>query len=185
MYWGPGEAGKTTCYYRLLDVFAEFRVSHGFSIATTDERTLWNDSVHFSFPIPQMNAKVITNVATATGQERFLSTREYVLENADGAMFVADSKPEKMDKNKRSFEELVAFTRENKIPIVIQLNKRDLEPKISVFELKNALGLPGAERDRHGFKIVYPTIAIDPDHKGAERAFFSLLQKVLKRKFVD
>ena len=185
MYWGPGEAGKTTCFFRLLDIFTEFRLSKGFSIATTDERTLWNDSVYFRFPMKELKANIIVNVATTTGQERFLSTREYVLENADGAIFIADAHKDKMKQNKRSFEELLAFTRENRIPIVIQLNKRDIDNPVEVREFKDELGLPSVSEENDGFKIVYPSVATDNRLNGVRDAFFSLLQKVLKHKFVN
>lgn len=99
-------------------------------------------------------------IVTCTGQERFLATREYVLEGADGVIFVGDSNPEKLEENKRSFRELLSFTGNSKIPYVVQLNKRDLKNAISVNEFKKHLGLPEDEFYSGNFPVVYPVIAI-------------------------
>ena len=82
-----------------------------------------------------------------------------MLQNADGVIFVADSNPQKMPDNQRSFQELIAFTQDTGIPILIQLNKRDLPNGISVMTFKRALGLPEADTDGFGFPIVYEAIA--------------------------
>ena len=62
-------------------------------------------------------------MVTCTGQERFLSTREYVLEGADGIVFVGDAKKGKMKQNRRNFRELLSFVRKKGVPYTIQLNK--------------------------------------------------------------
>nr|WP_244626355.1 ADP-ribosylation factor-like protein [Candidatus Prometheoarchaeum syntrophicum] len=186
MYWGCGEAGKTTNFERLQEIFAPYKISHGFSIATTDERTLWNDSVHFKFSLASFNLDVIVNVATTTGQERFLSTREYVLQNADGVIFVADSSLEKMDNNLRSFEELKSFIHRDNIPILIQLNKRDLDDAVKEDKFRRIMRLPLAHKDALGFKIIYPTVAVDKlELQNVKRIFIDMIQKILKQKLVS
>jgi signal recognition particle receptor subunit beta len=183
MYWGPGESGKTTNFLRLKDIFAAQAVSHPISVESTTHRTLWNDSITFSFDLFSLNLKVFVIVMTTTGQERFLSTREYVLQNADGVVFVADSHRSKQAENKRSFEELLAFTRENAIPILIQLNKQDLPNAISLEEFRLNLGLPTLETDRDGVKIIHTAIARNA--AGVKEVFFELLQKVLMRRMIN
>ena len=162
VYWGPGESGKTTNYFRLREKFDAVKLNRGYSIETTDGRTLWQDSVRLSFYLNLAKVKynIITQIVTATGQERFLSTREYVLDGADGVVFVADSDPQKMEQNKRSFRELTSFTRDQQIPYVIQLNKRDLENPISIKVFKKELGLPQFEEYEDGTLVVYPTVAV-------------------------
>ncbi|MHA1776013.1 MAG: GTP-binding protein [Promethearchaeota archaeon] len=183
MYWGCGEAGKTTNFQRLQEIFADYKISHGFSIATTNDRTLWNDSVHFKFSLASFNMDIIVNVATTTGQERFLSTREYVLQNADGVIFVADSSLDKLDNNIRSFEELKSFTNRDDVPILIQLNKRDLPDAISEHRFKRIMGLPLAQKDSSGFRVVYPAVAIDVrDLRSVKRIFIDIIQKILRQK---
>ena len=163
VYWGPGESGKTTNYFRLREKFDAVKLNRGYSIETTDGRTLWQDSVRLSFYLNLAKVKynIITQIVTATGQERFLSTREYVLDGADGVVFVADSDPQKMEQNKRSFRELTSFTRDQQIPYVIQLNKRDLENPISIKAFKKELGLPKFEEYEDGTLVVYPTVAVE------------------------
>lgn len=159
LFWGPGEAGKTTTYHRLLEIFKRYQVSRGISIATTDERTLWNDSVHFQFPMIPGKLIVVLNIATTTGQERFLATREYILQNADGVVFVADSSWGKIEENLRSFEELLHFTSAVNTPIVIQLNKRDLPDAIGLVDFLNEMNLPVNNEGKSGMQLVYQTVA--------------------------
>ncbi len=101
VYWGPGESGKTTNYFRLREKFDGVKLNRGYSIETTDGRTLWQDSVRLSFylNLEKVKFNVITQIVTATGQERFLSTREYVLDGADGVVFGGDSDPDMMVQN--------------------------------------------------------------------------------------
>lgn len=177
--WGPGESGKTTNFHRLKERFHHIKITKGFSIDTTDGRTLWNDSVFISFNIELKGQKfnIITQINTATGQERFLSTREYVIEGADGVIFVGDSDPEKLEQNKRSYRELVSFANKKKIPIIIQLNKRDLEGALSLDSFKKHLKLPGAEKYPDGSPVVYETIATEG--KNIVSSFEDLVLKMI------
>jgi len=162
VYWGPGESGKTTNFLRLREKFDLLRLSKGYSIETTDGRTLWEDSLYllFDFTLNETKFNIITHVVTCTGQERFLSTREYVLDGADGIVFVGDSNPEKIEQNKRSFRELVGFASAKNIPYQVQLNKRDLENAIDLSKFKISLGLPLVESYPDGSKVVYPAEAL-------------------------
>jgi mutual gliding-motility protein MglA len=183
MYWGPGESGKTTNFKRLMELFANNQISSAISIATSDDRTLWNDSVTLQFTIQSINLIVIVLVNTTTGQERFLTTREYILQNTDGVIFVADSDPYKIDENRRSFEELVAFTRDIQIPIHIQLNKRDLPNAITLEQLRQNLRLPNLEMDEEGNPFIYEAIAKDNNRDaGVKDCFLDLVAKVLRNK---
>lgn len=179
VYWGPGESGKTTNYFRLREKFDAVKLNRGYSIETTDGRTLWQDSIRLSFylNLAKIKYNVITQIVTATGQERFLSTREYVLDGADGVVFVADSDPDKMEQNKRSFRELTSFTRDQQIPYVIQLNKRDLEDPIPVKAFKKALGLPQSEEYEDGTLVVYPTVAFEGE--SVRKCFEDLMIQVI------
>ena len=185
VYWGPGESGKTTNYFRLREKFDGVKLNRGYSIETTDGRTLWQDSVRLSFYVNLENVKfnIITQIVTATGQERFLSTREYVLDGADGVVFVADSDPKKMEQNKRSFRELVSFTSEQNVPFVIQLNKRDLEGAISEKGFKNELGLPKFEKYEDGTQVIYPTVALEGE--SVRKCFEDLMLLILLNFFSE
>ena len=166
VYWGPGESGKTTNFFRLREKFDLMRINNGYSIETTDGRTLWQDSLFLSFNLPFGDNKyaIITQIVTCTGQERFLSTREYVLDGADGIVFVGDSSPEKMEQNKRSFRELVSFASTKDVPYVIQLNKRDIEGAVPVDAFQRDLGLPIEEKYADGSNVVYPANALQGEN---------------------
>jgi signal recognition particle receptor subunit beta len=185
VYFGPGESGKTTNYFRLREKFDGVKLNSGYSIETTDGRTLWQDSIRLSFYLNLKNVKfnIITQIVTATGQERFLSTREYVLDGADGVVFVADSDPEQMEQNKRSFRELISFTRSRPIPYVIQLNKRDIESAISIKKFKKELGLPQSEKYADNSLVVYPTVALKGD--SVRKCFEDLMIQILFNYFKD
>jgi len=185
VYWGMGGSGKTTNYFRLREKFSGVKLNSGYSIETTDGRTLWQDSVRLSFYLNLKNVKfnIITQIVTATGQERFLSTREYVLDGADGVVFVADSDPEKMEQNKRSFRELISFTRDKQIPYIIQLNKRDLETAISLKEFKKEFGLPKSKEYADNTLVVYPTVALEGD--SVRRCFEDLMMQIIFNYFKD
>ncbi len=162
VYWGPGESGKTTNFFRLREKFDLLKLSRGYSIETTEGRTLWEDSLYllFKFTLKDVKFNIIAHVVTCTGQERFLSTREYVLDGADGIVFVGDSDPDKLEQNKRSFRELISFASPKNIPYLVQLNKRDLENAISISKFKLALGLPLLETYPDGTLVIYPTEAL-------------------------
>ena len=162
VYWGPGESGKTTNFFRLREKFDLLKLSKGYSIETTEGRTLWEDSLYllFKFTMKDMKFNIIAHVVTCTGQERFLATREYVLDGADGIVFIGDSDPNKLEQNKRSYRELVSFASPKKIPFIVQLNKRDLEEAIDVNKFKMALGLPLSKFYPDGSPVVYLAEAI-------------------------
>jgi len=183
VYWGPGESGKTTNFFRLREKFDLLKLNRGYSIETTEGRTLWEDSLYllFKFELKEVKFNIICHVVTCTGQERFLSTREYVLDGADGIIFVGDSNPEKIEQNKRSFRELVSFAKPKKIPYLIQLNKRDLKKAIPVKEYKKQLGLPLEEKNSLDQYIVYPTEALQG--KNVVECFKDLILQVLYNYF--
>ncbi|MBD3338430.1 MAG: hypothetical protein GF353_04945 [Candidatus Lokiarchaeota archaeon] len=183
VYWGPGESGKTTNFYRLREKFDSVKLNTGFSIETTDGRTLWQDMVFitFEFIIKQTKYTIIVQIVTCTGQERFLSTREYVLDGADGIVFVADSEPEVSEQNRRSFRELISFAKPKRIPYIVQLNKRDLEDRISIKTFKQILGLPLDEKYPDGTRVVYPTIALQG--KNVVECFEDLILQVIYNYF--
>ncbi len=185
VYWGPGESGKTTNFLRLREKFDLLRLSKGYSIETTEGRTLWEDSLYllFDFTLKDIKFNIITHVVTCTGQERFLSTREYVLDGADGIVFVGDSDPEKLEQNKRSFRELVGFASTKNIPYQVQLNKRDLENAIELNKFKIALGLPLAESYPDGSQVIYPTEALQG--KNIVECFKHIVLQVIFEYFKD
>ncbi len=174
-YWGPGESGKTTNYLWIKRKLGKFKASQGFSIQTTQKRTLWADAVWLRTEIDAggQHLLIMWQVVTATGQERFLSTREFVLAGADGAVFVADASPGREDDNLRSFKELLALTANAKIPIIVQLNKVDVPNSLPPADLAKVLGIPTSE--------IYPSVAVKGE--GVIEVFNAITTEVLKAFF--
>ncbi len=171
-YWGLGESGKTTNYLWIKRKLGKFKASQGFSIQTTQKRTLWADAVWLrtEMDVAGQHLIVMWHVVTATGQERFLSTREFVLAGADGAVFVADAGPGREGDNLRSFKELLSLTAGSKIPIVVQLNKTDVPNSIPPASLAKFLGIPAGE--------VWSSVAVKGE--GVIEVFNAITAEVLK-----
>ena len=90
---------------------------------------------------------------------------------------MGDSKPSKLEQNKRSFRELLSFASPRRIPYIIQLNKQDVNNKITIREFKKELGLPEAEQYADGTYVVYPSVALTG--KNVVETFKDLLGQVL------
>jgi hypothetical protein len=78
------------------------------------------------------------------GQVFYEASRRLILRGVDGIVFVADSQVEKVDANKESLKGLeVNLTEQGydieKLPLVMQWNKRDLPNIIPVEELEKNL----------------------------------------------
>jgi hypothetical protein len=82
------------------------------------------------------------------GQVFYNASRKLILKGVDGIIFVADSQIERFDENIESFDNmqdnLVTYNLSlDKIPLVIQYNKRDLPNITSVEELQKVLNPQG------------------------------------------
>jgi len=74
--------------------------------------------------------KTRIHLYTVPGQVFYDASRKLILRGVDGIVFVADSQQERMDANVEALDNLMANLKEhgydfNKIPYVLQLNKRD------------------------------------------------------------
>ncbi len=93
---------------------------------------------------------------TVPGQVYLNATRKLVLSGVDGLVFVADSQPGRLDANQESAEDLALNIEEqgrslDDIPLVVQLNKRDLPGVMGDAELRRSLPLSP--------RAVFPTVA--------------------------
>ncbi len=92
--------------------------------------------------------RIKLKVFTVPGQVRHDATRKAVLQRADGIVFVADSQKGHMGNNAESFANLeknLAFVGLDidKLPLVIQFNKRDMPGVIPEAEVQTAWGPTG------------------------------------------
>lgn len=143
VFYGPGLSGKTT---NLRYVFFKMDpVSRGefICLETDTERTFFFDLL----PLRAGrigNYKIHFQLLTVPGQVFFEASRRSVLKGVDGIVFVADSQVPLLDANLESFDSLRNNLKEydldiNKLPLVLQYNKRDLRNLIPVETFNNLL----------------------------------------------
>ncbi len=139
VYYGPGLCGKTT---NLQYIFR--RMNPGdrgkmISLATETERTLFFDFLPVSMGEIR-GFKTRFHLYTGPGQVFYDASRRLILRGVDGVVFCADSQITRMDSNLESFDNLRINLREqgydpDRIPLVLQYNKRDVNSLASVSEL--------------------------------------------------
>ena len=157
VYYGPGLCGKTT---NLQYVYAKTNPDAKgkmISLATETERTLFFDFLPLSLGEIR-GFKTRFHLYTVPGQVFYDASRKLILKGVDGVVFVADSQIERMEANLESNENLRVNLAEqgydlDKLPYVIQYNKRDLPNVATVDELKRLINPRGVPE----FQAVAPT----------------------------
>ncbi|MFX0071780.1 MAG: TFIIB-type zinc ribbon-containing protein [Candidatus Hermodarchaeota archaeon] len=179
IYWGPPGSGKTANFKHLHNILKNDKITKGFSIDTSNGKTLWQDSLYVSFKFMLEDTKygLIVNITTIPGIEGFAKARERMLYSADGVIFVADSHRDKMEENKISYNELIQFVKSNKIPLNIQLNKKDIKNAIDLNTFKIIFKLPLEDKYPDGSLVVYEVNALEG--KNVVKCFRDLLFKTI------
>ncbi|MDP2963453.1 MAG: GTPase domain-containing protein [Sulfurimicrobium sp.] len=139
VYYGPAQSGKTTNLMRLHDLLAPDMKGEVMTLETQNDRTLFFDLLPLGFRAPS-GLLVKFRLFTVPGQVAHDGTRKAVLSRADGVVFVADSQKTQSVNNGESFQNLadnVARVGLNfeKLPLVVQFNKRDLPNILSEEEI--------------------------------------------------
>jgi len=140
VYYGPALSGKTTNLLQLHDLLVREGRGDLMMLDTTDDRTIFFDLLPFFLQTPS-GLKIKIKVYTVPGQVRHDATRKAVLQRADGIAFIADSQLTEASNNFESFDNLeknLSFVGLDidKVPLVIQFNKRDLDNVISEAEIR-------------------------------------------------
>ncbi|MFO0648375.1 MAG: ADP-ribosylation factor-like protein [Polyangiales bacterium] len=152
VYYGPGLCGKTTNLQWIYQRTAPEAKGKMISLATEQDRTLFFDFLPLSLGEIR-GFKTRFHLYTVPGQVFYDASRKLILKGVDGVVFVADSQIERMEANLESLENLQLNLSEQgyqleKIPYVIQFNKRDL-PNIAPIgelrELLNPMNVPDYE----------------------------------------
>jgi len=143
VYYGPGLCGKTTNLQFVYNKTAQEAKGKMISLATETERTLFFDFLPLALGEIK-GFKTRFHLYTVPGQVFYDASRKLILKGVDGVVFVADSQEERMDANIESLDNLGINLQEqgydlNKLPFVIQYNKRDLPNIVSVEELRSEL----------------------------------------------
>ncbi len=147
VYYGPGLCGKTTNLKAIYDKTAPEAKGKMISLATETERTLFFDFLPLALGEIR-GFKTRFHLYTVPGQVFYDASRKLILKGADGMVFVADSQEERYEANIESLENMKANLTEqgfdiNKIPWVLQYNKRDLPNAVPIEELREVLNPDG------------------------------------------
>jgi signal recognition particle receptor subunit beta len=141
VYYGAGLGGKTTNLQYIFDNAPN--KGKMISLATESDRTLFFDFLPLDLGTVR-GFKTRFHLYTVPGQVFYDASRKLILRGVDGVVFVADSQEERMDANIEAIENLQENLRDHgydfdKVPYVLQFNKRDLPNALSVDELKEQL----------------------------------------------
>ncbi len=147
VYYGPALCGKTTNLLTLHDQLSLDGRGELMLLDTAEDRTIYFDLLPFFYVAPS-GMKIKLKVYTVPGQVRHDATRKAVLQRADGVVFVADSLASQMSVNFESFDNLeknlsmVGLSIE-RLPLVVQFNKRDLPDIVAEDEVRRTWGPTG------------------------------------------
>jgi signal recognition particle receptor subunit beta len=147
VYYGPALSGKTTNLLQLHEQLRSEERGDLMVLDTKDDRTIYFDLLPF-FLVAPSGLRIKIKVFTVPGQVRHDATRKAVLQRADGVAFIADSQLAEVRNNANSFANLeanLAFVGLNieRLPLVIQFNKRDLPAILSEAEIRQSWGPTG------------------------------------------
>ena len=165
VFYGPGLCGKTTNLQYIYNKTNPDLKGKMISLATEAERTLFFDFLPLA--LGQIRGfKTRFHLYTVPGQVFYDASRKLILKGVDGVVFVADSQVERMEANLESLDNLRINLGEQgyeleRIPYVIQYNKRDL-PNAAPFDemrrLLNPRGIPEFEACATVGKGVFETL---------------------------
>jgi hypothetical protein len=143
VYYGPGLCGKTTNLHHIYSKTSPQSRGEMVSLETETDRTLFFDLLPIDVGVIG-GFKTRLQLYTVPGQVFYNTTRKLVLKGVDGMVFVADSQAAMIDANRESFQNLRENLKDiglalDDIPLIVQLNKRDLPNLAAPQTILNAL----------------------------------------------
>ncbi len=143
VYYGPGLCGKTTNLQYIYNKTNPEAKGKMISLATETERTLFFDFLPLSLGEIR-GFRTRFHLYTVPGQVFYDASRKLILKGVDGVCFVGDSQMERMEANIESLDNLRTNLAEqgydlDKLPYVVQYNKRDLPNAMPLPELQEVL----------------------------------------------
>lgn len=144
VYYGMGRAGKTTNLLFLHGKLDNKHKGQMVTLATEGESTIFFD--FFPVELGEVHGMAVKlRMYTVPGQDYYEASRRLILDGADGVVFVIDSAQEKLAENLESFADLKRNLQHHKIdieriPIIFQYNKRDLEPQLELGQIEHETG---------------------------------------------
>ena len=130
VYYGPALSGKTTNLQALVQKIDARVRGRLMTLDTKDDRTLFFDMMPVFFKT-RAGVKVKLKLYTVPGQVMHESTRRIVLQGTDAIAFVADSRRSEAAATLAYWNNMLKNLEANgldvrTLPIVLQMNKRDL-----------------------------------------------------------
>jgi len=143
VFYGPGLSGKTTSLKRVYETIRPTHRGEMVSLATEGDRTLFFDFLPLDMGMVK-GFKVRFHLYTVPGQVFYDASRRLILKGVDGVVFVADSQVERIEANIESLDNLRVNLSDqgynlDKLPLVIQYNKRDMPNVVPVEDLRQLL----------------------------------------------
>ncbi len=140
VYVGAGLCGKTTNVQYIYEHTQSDGRGKLVTLSTENDRTLFFDFLPLAVGDVR-GYKTRFHLYSIPGQTFYEVSRQFILKGVDGVVFVVDSAPERMEANLEAWESLEkTLDRQgydiNKIPLVFQYNKRDLNNAVSMSELE-------------------------------------------------
>ncbi len=143
VYYGPGLGGKTTNIQHVYMKTQSDAKGEMITLDTDNERTLFFDFLPLE--VGEIRGfKTRFHLYTVPGQVIYEASRKLILRGVDGIVFVADSQVDKMESNIESINSLKVNLEEqgysvDKVPTIVQFNKRDLPNIAPIDELSKKL----------------------------------------------
>jgi signal recognition particle receptor subunit beta len=133
VYYGPPHSGKTSNLRALYGAVDKLNRGRLMTLDTRDDRTLFFDLLPVFFRVSGFSFQI--KVYTVPGQPVHEATRRVVLANADAVAFIADSRSDQREANRRSWDNLNTNLKALHLehaPVVLQYNKRDLPEAVAL-----------------------------------------------------
>ncbi len=145
-YYGVGLGGKTTNLETLYDNSRWERRGKLVSVNTEAERTLFLDFLPLELGTFR-GYNIRLHLLSVPGQIAQDTTRRLVLRHVDGVVLVVDSQPDALEGNNFSIRNLDYNLRlhgvdPDRVPLVVQYNKRDIHGVLDVEDLSERIGVP-------------------------------------------
>ncbi len=175
VYCGPGLSGKTTNITQIYRSANPNLRGKLLTLNTEMDRTLFFDFLPLELgKVAGFNMRF--HLYTVPGQVFYEASRRLILKGADGVVFVADSRQDRMDANYEAIRDLKETLHEygfvfEELPYALQLNKRDLEDVLSIDHLTRELKI-GQER-------VFEAVATE--NKGVRETLTEVARQVLRK----
>lgn len=142
IYDGPGMAGKTTNLHKICEFVPAARRSDMITPAELKGRTMFFDWLEVDGP-RKAPAALKLQLISVPGQIERNYRRRPLVEKADVVVFVCDASPAQMPESMRAFARLRGTIKRRKkaLPLVVQVNKQDVEGALAPELVKRRLKL--------------------------------------------